>query len=66
MEELILVRSQLKAELAKQQYIKEQWKKNYEKQKFQSILEELRYTEGIINGLEKSIKLLSIRIEGKK
>ena len=56
MKELILVKNKLKAELALQEYVLEQWKKNYEKQKLESTLQQIRYVEGIIDGYEKSIK----------
>lgn len=56
-------RNQMKAELALQEYVLEQWKKNYEKQKSESTLQQIRYVEGIISGIEKSIKIIDRFIE---
>lgn len=60
------LRNRLKSELAKQEYIKEQWKKNYEEQKFESTLQQIRYVEGIIEGLEKAIKQINMFIESEE
>lgn len=57
------MRNQIKAELSKQQYVLEQWKNNYKKQQLQSTLQQIRYVEGIIAGLEKSIKTIDRFIE---
>lgn len=65
MKELILIKNQLKAELTKQKYIKDVWKKSYKETGYKSHLEQENYVSGIIEGLEKSIKLIENRIGEK-
>ena len=62
MKELVLIKNQLKAELARQKYAKDAWEKSYKKTKYRSYLEQVHYVSGIIKGLEKSIKLIENRI----
>ena len=53
--ELVLIKNQLKSELSLQQAILLNYRKEYEIHKFSSNLEMIRYQEGLIDGIQKSI-----------
>lgn len=55
MKELVLIKNQLKGELSLQQAILLNYRKEYEIHKFTSTLEMIRYQEGLIDGIQKSI-----------
>ena len=53
--ELVLIKNQLKSELSLQQAILLNYRKEYKIHKFPSNLEMIRYQEGLIDGIQKSI-----------
>ena len=53
--ELVLIKNQLKSELSLQQAILLKYRKEYEIHKVSSNLEMIRYQEGLIDGIHKSI-----------
>ena len=55
MNELVLIKNQLKSELSLQQAILLNYRKEYEIHKFSSNLEMIIYQEGLVDGIQKSI-----------
>lgn len=66
MKDLILIKNQLKGELSLQQAILLNYRKEYEIRKFSNTLEMIRYQEGLIDGIQKSINRIQSFIKENK
>lgn len=63
MNELVLIKNQLKGELSLQQAILLNYRKEYKLHKFNSTLEMIHYQVGIIDGIQKSINRIQSYIK---
>ena len=66
MSDLVLIKNQLKGELSLQEAILLKYRKEYEIHKFPSTLEMIRYQEGLIDGVQKSLYRIQSFIKGVK